>query len=345
VRSHLRTCGAGSGFSFEFPSVPHGRTLRVFVGAQNAAAYYVAWRGGEGRTSGNLIQSANGSQFGFYDLTYSDASARSLRLELDVHQAGQTPVTNNSCVSLLAARVVDVPDTAGSVSFAGIPTIALSDSVAYGISVNATHPDGVRGVELFYDNVNIGQSTTAPYDFGVIFTPGPHKLHAEVTTTRGAVFKSAPQVVKGWYTIANNQQQNIPDAGAWVDRPLTALFTPLPANRTVKGMVVFAAGITHPYVGDLELRMLSPTDKSVMLSQNVGGGGDNYQYTWFRDDASNPISSGVAPFEDSFRPQMPLSGMIGQPATGAKPWRFGGRDDYANDIGTFDIAYAWMLLD
>ena len=340
VRSQVRTCGAGSGFAFDIPQTTRVRRLRIFVGAQNAAADFVLWRGNSGRSTGTLVQSASGSQFGYYDVTTSSQTTGVQRAELLVQQSGSTAVTLNSCISLLAATLVDVPNSAGSVAVqVNSPTPREGQSMS--VQVNASHPSGVRGVELFYDNVKVGESRTPPFEFKPLVKPGVGKLHAEVTTLIGTTFKSAAITVTGWYRLDNGQTTTIPDAGDWVEMPLRIGTS---ANGKLVKDAMIIVFIAHPYVGDLELKLLSPNDRSVLLSANNGGGGDNYWGTIFFDQGQ-PLSAGAPPFDNFFQPQEPLAGMIGQPYIGSKPWRLSVRDDFASDVGTVNQIGMWLLLD
>jgi subtilisin-like proprotein convertase family protein len=96
--------------------------------------------------------------------------------------------------------------------------------------------------------------------------------------------------------------------------------------------------ITHTYTGDLQLMLISPDSTTVALSTNNGSSGNNYVNTLFDDDAATPISSGSPPFTGSFRPDQPLSTLIGQPAVGE--WTFKVVDTAGADTGTID---SWQL--
>jgi len=104
-------------------------------------------------------------------------------------------------------------------------------------------------------------------------------------------------------------------------------------------------------LGDLQLKLVSPNDKEVVLSQNNGGGGHNFAWTYFNDEAATSITAAGAPFDGYFRPQEPLvsstapTGMLGQPSSGLKPWRLSVRDTYAADVGQVEYRQLWLLLD
>src|SRR6185295_3202658 len=63
------------------------------------------------------------------------------------------------------------------------------------------------------------------------------------------------------------------------------------------GLVSVCFNIVHTYDGDLDIRLQSPDGTVIELSNNNGGGGDNYTGTCVREDAGNgEISVNSAPF-------------------------------------------------
>jgi subtilisin-like proprotein convertase family protein len=99
--------------------------------------------------------------------------------------------------------------------------------------------------------------------------------------------------------------------------------------------------ITHTFDGDLVLGLVSPGGKVVTLSLRQGGSGDDYgsgaadcggTLTQFSDSAATGISAGTAPFAGSFRPDVPLSGVVGAPARGS--WLLFVSDQASGDEGT-----------
>lgn len=74
--------------------------------------------------------------------------------------------------------------------------------------------------------------------------------------------------------------------------------------------------ITHTWVEDLRIYLVSPDGTKVTLSQNSGGDGDNYTETVFDQDSQVSISSANAPFTGSFRPVGSLDIYNGERANG-----------------------------
>jgi subtilisin family serine protease len=74
--------------------------------------------------------------------------------------------------------------------------------------------------------------------------------------------------------------------------------------------------ITHPHVSDLYIHLRGPDGTDVVLFNRRGGSGANLQATLFDDTATLSISTGSAPFAGTFRPETPLSALIGRSAQG-----------------------------
>ncbi len=96
--------------------------------------------------------------------------------------------------------------------------------------------------------------------------------------------------------------------------------------------------LNHTWDGDLRIRVWNPAGTFVTLSAFRGGSGDNFTNTVFNDEASVPISAGVAPFAGSYRPDGLLSTYDNQNARGQ--WRLSVYDAYRYDIGTL---FSWSL--
>jgi subtilisin-like proprotein convertase family protein len=99
------------------------------------------------------------------------------------------------------------------------------------------------------------------------------------------------------------------------------------SGPTSLARVAVAVNITHGWVGDLTLTLISPTGTPIVLSANNGGSGDNFTDTVFMDGMGNPISGGTAPFSGSYDPDEPLSGVAGEDANGTWTLRV------MNDVG------------
>ncbi len=79
-------------------------------------------------------------------------------------------------------------------------------------------------------------------------------------------------------------------------------------DTTNFGLETVCINLTHTYLSDLEIRLISPSGQSVLLVSGVGGGNDNFQNTCLNTDAGTNIAEGSAPFTGTFRP----SGQMGK---------------------------------
>jgi MYXO-CTERM domain-containing protein len=156
------------------------------------------------------------------------------------------------------------------------------------------------------------------------------------------------------------------DIGATVGAPATGTSAPAlaidagPHDDTVDltgatGQITdvnVTVNITHPWVGDMEISLISPAGTEVMLADNRGSSGDNYNATVFDDQAAQSISSIASwdePFTGSWTPDDALAAFNGEPVDGvwtlsitdtSTSWDDGVLDDWTIEIttGTIDDA-------
>jgi len=67
----------------------------------------------------------------------------------------------------------------------------------------------------------------------------------------------------------------------------------------------------HTYTADLQISLVAPDGKEVLLVAGQGGGGDNFINTTFDSGAAQSITIARPPFRGTFRPQGDLSGLNG----------------------------------
>ncbi len=89
--------------------------------------------------------------------------------------------------------------------------------------------------------------------------------------------------------------------------------------------------VSHTWVSELQVQLLSPDGTNIDLFSNVGGDGDNFTDTVFDDDAPTPITYGSAPFTGSYFPEAPLSAVNGERAHGQ--WTLIVYDGEWGDVG------------
>ena len=224
----------------------------------------------------------------------------SLQLRLkNIGAAQASPVTAN--LSLLGANSnVSLP-----VSDVTYPAIGSGLSVtggAFTLKLSLTEPcNDVLKLRLLV-NYNNGYSYT--YDFSVAL--GSSSLGSSVS-----------------YSYAGSPQA-IPDA------PASGLVSSLNVSTAARvGSLRVHVNITHPYVSDLVLTLISPAGTSVKLAASRGGAGQNFNGTIFDDSATYFIGDqahATPPFSGSFQPEDPLASLKNEVAGGT--WQL-----LATDVG------------
>lgn len=90
--------------------------------------------------------------------------------------------------------------------------------------------------------------------------------------------------------------------------------------------------LTHPYVGDLEVQLVSPVGKVVELFNHRGGDGNDLRNTRFDDEATRRVDAAAAPYAGVFRPDGgTLADLIGDDAQGT--WLLRVTDAFAGAAG------------
>jgi autotransporter-associated beta strand protein len=139
----------------------------------------------------------------------------------------------------------------------------------------------------------------------------------------------------------NNIATNVPDVGTIESTNLVASW-----SGGLLTKVTVSLWLGAPIDSDLSLALIAPDGTTVPLSTgngvgaNFGTGGADASRTTFDDSAATAITAGSPPFVGSFRPQSPLSALIGKPATGA----WGLRIQDSGFYGAPDTLRAWSLF-
>ncbi|MFA5297151.1 MAG: reprolysin-like metallopeptidase [Lutibacter sp.] len=108
-------------------------------------------------------------------------------------------------------------------------------------------------------------------------------------------------------------------------------------NKKIRDVNV-TVNITHTWIGDLDLMLISPAGTSVLLVASRYDEGKNYTNTVFDDGASASIITGTAPYTGTYRPQGNLSAFNDQYSYGN--WTLKAID---SDPGDFGIINSWSI--
>lgn len=221
----------------------------------------------------------------------------SLRIATSIRNDGDT--TLGAARGALASSTAGVSVGAAAASFSELPpgSVAWGDP-AYAVRVSSDHPCGAD--VRFEETVISGQDTIR----------------------RPIVLRGRSN---GGVDTARFDPRAIPDGGT------TSIDLPVVREGKVRSLRV-GVGIVHPWDSDLELKLVSPSGRKVVLASRVGGSGDNFTSTIFDDTASVAIRSGKAPFSGRFRPASPLSAFEGDTVAGT--WKLEVSDLSKSDVGS-----------
>lgn len=89
----------------------------------------------------------------------------------------------------------------------------------------------------------------------------------------------------------------------------------VPVHMTI-GKLTARFNISHTYDSDLRISLRSPAGTTIILVNRRGGSGDNFTNTVLDDGAATSITTGVAPFTGSYRPEQALAAFNNQDAFG-----------------------------
>jgi subtilisin-like proprotein convertase family protein len=120
----------------------------------------------------------------------------------------------------------------------------------------------------------------------------------------------------------------ITDDGAINDFTLTIDDLPSEMLNADYGLVSVCLNISHSWISDLDIRLITPSGENIMLTSGQGGDTDYYYNTCFTNDASTHILNGVPPYNGNFLPFTPL-GNVNNGQSGNGTWTIKILDTYA----------------
>lgn len=154
-------------------------------------------------------------------------------------------------------------------------------------------------------------------------------------------------------TFRNTQQFDIPEPFLFVNRPIESSITVSgvqPTRLNANMIRSVCINVEHPYLEDLDIRLISPGGQVLELTSDNGGTGDNYTNTCFTPKATRKITSGTPPFTGNWVPEGAWSDLWDQAQPSNGVWKLSVADDtdhfLTNDKGvllnwsiTFDPIY------
>jgi subtilisin-like proprotein convertase family protein len=97
---------------------------------------------------------------------------------------------------------------------------------------------------------------------------------------------------------------------------------------TNHGLVKVCVNLTHSWVSDLDIRLITPAGTNMMLTSAMGGDGDNMENTCFTMEATEHVISSWAPFSGDFKPFSSLN-QANNGSSGLGIWTLRILDTYA----------------
>ena len=132
----------------------------------------------------------------------------------------------------------------------------------------------------------------------------------------------------------------IPDNGNQGNFLITVNNLPVSGIDTIYGLESVCINIQHPADGELKIQLTSPDGNNIILTENLGYDGDNFQNTCFNDDASQSIYNGNPPYNGSFRP-LENVGYLNNGQNGNGLWGLNILDMYP--AGNSGVLLSWTL--
>lgn len=232
---------------------------------------------------------------GYYNLTftksgYASKTFNNVRVRLD-------SITNLDA----ALAPLQAAELSGTVrdSASGDPVAGAGVSIA-GSGSDTTGPDGLYSIATFQGTHSV-----------TVSAPNYRTKVLNNVSVSGATVLDILLAPLYSYTYTAHDTINIPDNGAWIEDSIYV-------DRAVSlADYEFYVNITHPYIGDLAVRVFSPAGDSLRLHQRAGGSADDI-VGWY-DSQLTPA--------DAAR----WTALVGQNALGY--WRLRAKDFASSDVG------------
>lgn len=231
----------------------------------------------------------------------------------------------------------------GSIGFTSSLTTAGDLAITAGNNFSVTAPvSTTRGrVTISGDNVSVLSSLR-------VTNPVVDETRDDITliATEGDVLLQGAVEAKNNVRITQRNRLN-PDAVQYSNRLPAAINDNSTAIQSIVVTDAFTfddlnvlVDLTHTFVGDLSLTLISPDGSRFRLFSRGGGSGDNFVGTIFDSEAVNSIVGAVAPFTGAFRPIDSLVPLYGRSVQGT--WRLEVQDSAGTDVGiltNFTLAF------
>ncbi len=168
---------------------------------------------------------------------------------------------------------------------------------------------------------------TAPGKYTLSLGTGVHDLNGDGL----AAFSTVATLVAQPTTFKSTGTTSIPNQGTFIST------ITVNQNLTIASLIV-TLNISYPVDGNLLIHLQAPDGTDILLVNERGGSGGNFNNTVLEDNAAASIRFAAAPFAGAYQPETPLSTFAGKNANGV--WKL-----YIVDFGTgkAGVLNSWSL--
>lgn len=239
-----------------------------------------------------------------------------------ITSSGPTTLCNGGSVTLTASAASDYLWSNGATT----QSITVSASGSYSCTVNNASSCATTSVPV---TVTVSSMPVTASTSAASICAGTSVNLTSTATGSGTATQTA--------NFSNNSTFNIPDNNTTGVTSAVTVSGISPSTISSSTVVSATVNITHPYTGDIELRLYAPNGAYQLLSNRRGGSGDNYTNTVFTMSGANFVSSSAAPFTGTFVPEGNFANFSGN-ANGT--WSLRVYDRASNDVGAIN---SWTL--
>lgn len=224
-------------------------------------------------------------------------------------------------VSTFTAADIKVTSPSGSIlAVSGLTAVAGTNNTEFTFNIATSSAVGTYTIKVGPDVLDLAGN----------------KMNQDGDTINGELTQD---IYSASYNLTSNSMFNFYNTTVASIRDLSRTVSYISITQDLKiSDLNVVVDLTHTYDSDLIISLKSPAGVVSTLSYRRGGSGDNFLSTIFDDEATKTISSGLAPFKGTFKPDTTLSVFDGSNARGI--WTLTVEDKARGDIGKLN---KWAL--
>ena len=224
-------------------------------------------------------------------------------------------------VSTFTAADIKVTSPSGSIlAVSGLTAVAGTNNTEFTFNIATSSAVGTYIIKVGPDVLDLAGN----------------KMNQDGDTINGELTQD---IYSASYNLTSNSMFNFYNTTVASIRDLSRTVSYISITQDLKiSDLNVVVDLTHTYDSDLIISLKSPAGVVSTLSYRRGGSGDNFLSTIFDDEATKTISSGLAPFKGTFKPDTTLSVFDGSNARGI--WTLTVEDKARGDIGKLN---KWAL--